>query len=87
MTILSFMAIFAGLGLGSQHNDYIHAIFLVLGIFIGSAFWWLSLSGVVVLILHHRITQESMKIINWISGAIMLAFGFISIFSSLTPTI
>lgn len=75
MTIFSFMAIFAGIGLGSQHNDYWHAIFLVLGIFIGSTLWWLLLSGGVAYILHHRITEKSMKIINWISGGIMFLFG------------
>lgn len=75
MTILSFMAIFAGLGLGSQHNDYLHALLLVVGIFIGSLLWWFLLSGGVAYVLHHRIKQESMKIINWISGGILLVFG------------
>src|SRR5580692_6006246 len=65
MTILSFVAIFAGLGLGSASTDYSNAILLVMGIILGSAIWWLLLSGGVALILHHRITPATMRAINW----------------------
>lgn len=75
MTILSFVAIFAGLGLGSTSIAYTDAIFLVAGVTLGSAFWWLLLSGGVAYILHKRISQFFMRIINWISGGIILAFG------------
>lgn len=75
MTILAYIAIFAGLGLGSASTDYTSAIFLVIGITLGSAIWWLLLSGGVALILHHRITPKTMRGINWLSGFIMLAFG------------
>lgn len=74
-TILSFIAVFAGLGLGSAGTDYFHAIFLVLGIILGSAAWWLLLSSGIAFILHHRITPKTMRIINMISGMIMLVFG------------
>lgn len=45
MTILSFTAVFAGLGLGTATGDYGSAALLVLGVFSGSAAWWLILSG------------------------------------------
>jgi len=45
MTIISFAAIFAGLGLASTSGNYVSAGVLVLGVFIGSALWWLILSG------------------------------------------
>jgi hypothetical protein len=38
MTILSFSAIFAGLGLGEAERDYLTATILVFGVFVGSAF-------------------------------------------------
>ncbi|HWS69107.1 MAG TPA: hypothetical protein VN325_40580 [Steroidobacteraceae bacterium] len=44
MTTLSFMAVFAGFGLGSS-PDYPAAGVLVAGVFMGSALWWLLLSG------------------------------------------
>ncbi|HLB33578.1 MAG: lysine transporter LysE [Verrucomicrobia bacterium RIFCSPHIGHO2_12_FULL_41_10] len=80
LTVLSFMAIFAGIGLGSQHRDYFHAFLLVLGIFLGSALWWFFLSGGVAMILHHRIKESSMNIINKISGGMILIFGIIALF-------
>lgn len=75
MTILSFVAIFAGLGLGSTSNDFTHAVVLVLGITLGSAIWWFLLSAGVALILHHRVTPNTMRAINWLSGIIILVFG------------
>lgn len=41
-TILSFVAIFAGLGLGTVNTDFASAMMLVLGITLGSAAWWLK---------------------------------------------
>ena len=79
MTILSFVAIFAGLGLGSASVDYVGAVLLVIGITLGSAIWWLILSGGVAYILHKRVSPSLMKIINWISGSIILIFGLIAL--------
>lgn len=79
MTILSFVAIFAGLGLGSTSTNYSDAIFLVTGITLGSAIWWMFLSGGIALILHHRMTASTMRIINWLSGMIILVFGIFSL--------
>ncbi|MFI0348530.1 MAG: LysE family translocator [Chthoniobacterales bacterium] len=79
MTIFSFMAIFAALGLGTHHHHYFHASILVLGIFCGSAFWWLSLSSGVAYILHHRINDSSMILIDKFSGGLMMLFGIIAL--------
>ncbi len=43
-TILSFIGIFAGLGLVDAGGNYQEALLLVFGVFTGSAFWWLLLS-------------------------------------------
>lgn len=79
MTILSFVAIFAGLGLGSSGTDYTYAVLLVIGITLGSAIWWILLSGGVAYILHKRISPSFMRIINWISGGIILIFGLVAL--------
>jgi threonine/homoserine/homoserine lactone efflux protein len=42
-TILSFVAIFAGLGLGNTGGNYIASTVMVIGVFVGSALWWLGL--------------------------------------------
>jgi threonine/homoserine/homoserine lactone efflux protein len=78
MTILSFTAIFAGLGLASQSASYASAAILVLGVFLGSAIWWLMLSGGVSLF-RERFTLHRMLWINRVSGMILFAFGLFAL--------
>jgi threonine/homoserine/homoserine lactone efflux protein len=79
-TILSFAAVFAAFGLG-RGTDYSAACELVLGVFLGSALWWLLLSGGVGL-LRSRITGAWMQAVNRASGGILVAFGAYAIWSS-----
>lgn len=74
-TLLSFIAIFAGLGLGTTNPGFVHAVLLVTGITLGSATWWLLLSSSAVFILHKRISKSFLHIINWVSGLIIFIFG------------
>jgi threonine/homoserine/homoserine lactone efflux protein len=84
LTILSFAAIFAGLGIGSATSgDYRSAGLLVLGVFSGSAAWWLILSGAAGL-LRGRFTPRGMLWINRVSGGIILLFGLAAIGSLIT---
>lgn len=78
MTIFSFMAVFAGMGLAAAPGDYGRAAGLVLGVFAGSASWWLLLSGGVTL-LRERITSGVLQWVNRGAGLIILAFGVILI--------
>ncbi|MGE5625644.1 MAG: LysE family translocator [Bacillota bacterium] len=73
-TILSFMAVFAGLGLGTKGGDYGAAGIVVSGVFTGSAIWWLNLSGGVALV-RHKLKPETIKWINYASGIFLTAFG------------
>lgn len=73
-TILSFLAVFAGLGLASAAGSYGAAGLLVLGVFIGSALWWLLLSGGVGL-LRARVTPGALVWVNRVSGMVILVFG------------
>jgi threonine/homoserine/homoserine lactone efflux protein len=75
MTILSFAAVFAGLGLGANASSGAGAATaLVGGVFLGSALWWLLLSTGAAL-LRERVTPVAMHWINRSSGAIITAFG------------
>ena len=74
LTILSFAAIFAGLGLGAAGGDFSSAGVLVTGVFVGSAGWWLLLSGGVSLF-RQRFDQRAMGWVNKFSGLIILGFG------------
>jgi threonine/homoserine/homoserine lactone efflux protein len=77
MTILSFMAVFAGFGLGTS-PDYLSASMLVGGVFVGSALWWLLLSSGVALF-RSRVSVGWMRNINRLSGSVILAFGLYSL--------
>ena len=82
MTILSFAAIFAGLGVGSADGSYVSAAILVFGVFIGSVLWWLVLSTTVSMFLK-KFTPSGLQWINRIAGIILVGFGLIVLFSLL----
>lgn len=76
-TILSFVGLFAGVsGLRGFALDTIPA--LLIGVLIGSAAWWLILSGIVGLI-RHKIDAVAMLWINRGSGAAIVAFGLFTL--------
>lgn len=80
MTILSFAAIFAGLGVASGGRNPVAIAWLVSGVFFGSVVWWLLLSSAVS-IFKDRIDQPSLVWVNRASGAIICGFGFWSLLS------
>ncbi len=80
ITILSFIAIFAGLGLASAERSYLEAISLVAGVFLGSVSWWLLLSGGVSL-LRDRFNDQAMQWVNRLAGLIIGGFGLYTLLS------
>ena len=84
-TILSFAAVFAGLGLAGTRSSYGSAVLLVLGVFAGSTAWWFLLSGTISLV-RRRVSTGRLRWVNRVSGAILTLFGLgalISVVSSL----
>jgi threonine/homoserine/homoserine lactone efflux protein len=82
MTILAFVAIFAGAGLaGSTGGDTSASAWLVAGVFVGSAAWWLLLSGGVSL-LRERIDAGAMRWINRGAGGVIVAFALYALWSA-----
>ncbi|MDB9525066.1 LysE family transporter [Oscillatoria sp. CS-180] len=77
-TILSFAAIFAGIGIIESGQDYWTSGVLVLGVFLGSALWWLFLSGAVSLF-RDRIKPTHMRWLNRLSGIILLVFSLVAL--------
>jgi threonine/homoserine/homoserine lactone efflux protein len=82
MTILSFTAIFAGLGLAARAGNFNDSALLVAGVIAGSAAWWLTLSLGVGL-LRARVTPKVMVWINRASGLVIAAFGLAALISLL----
>jgi threonine/homoserine/homoserine lactone efflux protein len=84
MTIFSFIAIFAGLGVGSLGGGTA-PLWVVAGVFIGSALWWLILSYAAGLF-RKKFDVSALAILNKISGLIIVLFGvfaFASVFDFL----
>ncbi len=77
-TILSFVTLFAGVGLARAGGNYLSASVLVLGVFLGSALWWVLLSGGVSLF-RDRLNTQRLQGINRISGLILVAFGIVAL--------
>jgi threonine/homoserine/homoserine lactone efflux protein len=75
VTIFSFMAIFAGLGLGSLNTSYLGASILIIGIVLGSLLWWLILSFVVSKFLHGKVDRSALYWMSRTSGVIIMLFG------------
>jgi threonine/homoserine/homoserine lactone efflux protein len=82
ITILSFVAVFAGLGVGGAGSGYGAAAAIVLGVFLGSAAWWFLLSGGVSLV-RDKFDARAMLWVNRISGVIILGFGVAALVSLL----
>jgi threonine/homoserine/homoserine lactone efflux protein len=72
-TILTFMAIFAGVP-GAAASNLAAVPVIVLGVLLGSAAWWLFLSQGVGVI-RHKISDRALKWMNWAAGALLVAFG------------
>jgi threonine/homoserine/homoserine lactone efflux protein len=72
-TIISFAAVFAGWGVGTA-GDWGAAGMLVAGVFVGSAAWWLILSGGVSA-LRSKVKPPMLRWVNRVSGAVLLLFG------------
>lgn len=83
-TILSFLAIFAGLGI--TQSAYLDSVTLVFGVFTGSILWWLMLvSGVTYL--RDRLTPERLFLFNQFSskvfGVLIVGFGVVALMVSI----
>ena len=74
ITIISFTALFAGIGF--MIGNFTTSGFLVVGVFLGSALWWLILSFGIKWI-QFNVKNFSLELINKISGIVILIFALV----------
>jgi len=82
MTILSFIAIFAAMsdGIGGEQGSTLSVALMVAGIFLGSAAWWLGLSGFSSAF-KARMSGTKLRLINYCSGTAISLLGAYQIVS------
>jgi threonine/homoserine/homoserine lactone efflux protein len=83
VTIVSFIAIYAGWHVPSLVGRYLSAALLALGVFIGSASWW---AGLFVGMTSSRgqFSVRTLGVVHRVSGALILGCGILMLLS-LTP--
>lgn len=80
LTIVAFVAIFAGLGIAGKGGDYATSASLVSGVFAGSTLWWVVLSAGVG-VFRGSLDQRRMRWINRLSGVLIACFGALALAS------
>jgi threonine/homoserine/homoserine lactone efflux protein len=82
MTILAFVAVFAGLGfaVGASFAD---AAVITVAVWLGSSLWWLLLTGVVGWV-RGRVSTTALTWVNRIAGGALVVFGVAAIVLALT---
>jgi threonine/homoserine/homoserine lactone efflux protein len=83
VTILSFVAIYAGWGVQSLRQHYLSAAVLTTGVFTGSTLWWLLLFGGMT-VFRDSFNLRLLGTIHKVSGLIIAGFGAI-VLLSLSP--
>jgi threonine/homoserine/homoserine lactone efflux protein len=79
--IISFTAIFASWGIVYTRSNYFSALLLIVGVFSGSAIWWVFLSGLASR-LKTQFTNTLIQKINHISGELIAGFGLLMVGSA-----
>jgi threonine/homoserine/homoserine lactone efflux protein len=77
-TVFTFIAIFSSFGIAVLVTDRFTTALAALGVFIGSALWWLTLTSIVCLF-RNKVTPSVVVRINKIAGIIIILLGIVSI--------
>ena len=84
LTIFAFAAIFVGMGAEVATGNTLGALTVVLGVFLGSAAWWLILVTLTSLF-RSRLTTGGLVWVNRVSGLIILGFGVVVLYGLIAP--
>jgi len=76
MTITLFLALFARFELTMTNGQ--DAVLFLIGIFLGSAAWWITLANITHL-LKHQLATPVLRVIQWTSASLIVGFGVFGI--------
>jgi threonine/homoserine/homoserine lactone efflux protein len=74
LTVLSFAAMLTALGATTSGGAS-----LAMGVFVGSAIWWLTLSAITGMV-RHRMDEPRLKVLNRGAGVLLVGFAVAAIF-------
>jgi threonine/homoserine/homoserine lactone efflux protein len=78
VTIIGFIALFAGLGIGGKNYDMMSAALISVGLGAGSALWWVCLSGSISFF-RAKLPPRFLEALNKVSGLIITGFGLFAL--------
>lgn len=81
-TILGFLAFFAAVGWAQDLETHTHATIMVVGVFLGSAVWWLGLATATA-VLSSRMGGRQRVWIQRLSGVVIIGFGIFALLTVL----
>lgn len=76
LTIIFYLTILPGFGIGLQGVDPVAGLSFVGGVFLGSSLWWGILCGAVGAV-RSRLSAENLRWINKVSGVFILCCGLV----------
>jgi threonine/homoserine/homoserine lactone efflux protein len=82
MTLFTFAAVFASMGLKEITGNHIFGLFLVGGIFLGTMSWF-TLLTTLVHFFKENIDTDGISLVNKIAGSILILFGIVTLCSRL----
>lgn len=86
LTVLGFVAIFIGMGLGEMGNDIVNATLISIGIFAGSILWWFIVSfGAAKL--GKGLSDHGLEKVNHVSAVIIFLFGIGAVLKNLSAVL
>ena len=77
LVVFFFVTLFAAFGVVERSNTLISQIFLVVGVFVGAAFWWFLLTSIVNLF-RSKINLRRLNLINRIAGATIVILAVVA---------
>ncbi|MCC3862205.1 LysE family translocator [Pseudemcibacter aquimaris] len=86
LTVLGFVAIFIGMGLGEMGNDLVNATLISTGILLGSLSWWFIVSfGAAKL--GKGLSDQGLETVNHVSAVIIFLFGIAAVAKNLSAVL
>lgn len=84
ITVVAFGVVFTTIGVATAGEKFDWAEALIAGVFVGSALWWATLTGIAALF-RSALSHSGLRWINRISAGVILLCGVLILISAIAP--